>query len=89
MVLRCHKCDGYLRREPACLTCLSCGRFTIILDASPVARLLQLVIDRERRPRSVETTPPYNKATFLGPRRRLGTVQPGPRLPVGLIRSPV
>jgi hypothetical protein len=54
VLLRCHKCDGYLRREPATLTCLSCGRFTIILDASPVARLMQLVIDRERRPRSIE-----------------------------------
>jgi hypothetical protein len=81
VLLRCHRCAGYLRREPATLTCLSCGRFTIILDASPVARLLQLVIDRERRPRSIESTPPFNECEFLGPRRRLGAVQPDPRLP--------
>lgn len=47
-----------------------CGRFAVVLDADTAARLLQLVIDRERRPRSIESVAPYNSSEYLGPRRR-------------------
>jgi hypothetical protein len=82
--MRCLACTGFTRREPAAVTCVLCGRYVVVVDASPAARLLQVIIDRERRPRSVECVPPFNEVTFLGPRRRFGAVQPGPRLPVAV-----
>jgi hypothetical protein len=79
--MRCPACDGFMRREPSTVVCILCGRFGIVLDAAPAARLRQLVIDRERRPRSIEATPPFNDAEYLGPRRLRAAAQTGPRLP--------
>jgi hypothetical protein len=73
-----------MRREPACVACLLCGRFAVVLDAADAARVRQLVIDRERRPRSVESTPPFNSAEYAAPRRLRAAVRSGPRLPVAI-----
>jgi hypothetical protein len=72
-----------MRREPALAVCTACGRMAVILDASDRAWLAQHRLDRERRGRSIECTPPFNGATWSAPRRVLNAaVRPGPRLPV-------
>jgi hypothetical protein len=68
--MHCEHCGGLMRREPAICVCLFCGRVAVVSDADIFARLLQLVIDRERRPRSVEA--PLAAANRRGLGSRLG-----------------
>jgi hypothetical protein len=32
--MRCPRCGGYMRREPAVVTCICCGRWIVVLDAT-------------------------------------------------------
>jgi hypothetical protein len=62
----CPICAGFLLREPATLTCLLCGRFAVVLDATEEDRHRQRMRDIALRPRSVECDPLYNVPRPLG-----------------------
>jgi hypothetical protein len=58
--LRCPACGGFLRREPASVACVACGRWAPVLDSDAEAQYQQRVLDWWLRPRSIECTSPYN-----------------------------
>jgi hypothetical protein len=55
-----------MQREPATLTCVVCGRWALLLDATEPQRIAQRDFDVARRPRSAECNAEYNVPRPLG-----------------------
>ena len=71
----CPRCGGLMLREPASVTCVLCGRFAVVLDATDADRGAQRDLDIALRPCSVECL-----SEFTAP-RPLGWVAGRMRLP--------
>jgi hypothetical protein len=65
-MMPCPACGGWMQREPASVTCVFCGRYAVVLDASDDARMAQRVRDTVLRPRSAECNPEWNVPRPLG-----------------------
>jgi len=72
----CPNCSGRLMREPASARCVACGCRWEVTGATEDQKLAQRVLDRERRPRSVECQAEYQDLVASPPPRpRTGWVQ--------------